>query len=123
MADLTVSATSLNYVSVPPGSGDAVSTSFGYGYGGDKGQIGIFFNLLASNVPLDLPGNTSKTVDLISVKQDEGLPAGNPPYPDTPGDGKDHYYPAEGHGFAKRENRIDSITRMVAWFDKYLKGN
>jgi dipeptidyl aminopeptidase/acylaminoacyl peptidase len=33
-----------------------------------------------------------------------------------------HYYPAEGHGFAKRENQIDSLRRMVAWFDKYLKG-
>ena len=34
-----------------------------------------------------------------------------------------HYYPAEGHGFAKRENQIDSITRTVAWFDQYLKGD
>ena len=34
-----------------------------------------------------------------------------------------HFYPGEGHGFAKRENLIDSIERMVAWFDKYLKGN
>jgi dipeptidyl aminopeptidase/acylaminoacyl peptidase len=34
-----------------------------------------------------------------------------------------HYYPGEGHGFAKRENLIDSTERMVAWFDKYLKGN
>jgi dipeptidyl aminopeptidase/acylaminoacyl peptidase len=34
-----------------------------------------------------------------------------------------HYYPAEGHGFAKRENQIDSIQRMVAFFDKYLKGS
>jgi len=32
-----------------------------------------------------------------------------------------HYYAGEGHGFAKRENQIDSIERMVAWFDKYLK--
>ena len=32
-----------------------------------------------------------------------------------------HYYPAEGHGFAKRENQIDSIERVVAWFDRYLK--
>jgi dipeptidyl aminopeptidase/acylaminoacyl peptidase len=31
------------------------------------------------------------------------------------------YYPNEGHGFAKRENQIDSIRRTVAWFDKYLK--
>ncbi len=33
-----------------------------------------------------------------------------------------HYYPAEGHGFAKRENQIDALRRTVAWFDKYLKG-
>jgi dipeptidyl aminopeptidase/acylaminoacyl peptidase len=33
-----------------------------------------------------------------------------------------HYYPGEGHGFTKRENLIDSTERMVAWFDKYLKG-
>ncbi len=33
-----------------------------------------------------------------------------------------HYYPEEGHGFAKRENQIDAIRRTVAWFDKYLKG-
>lgn len=32
-----------------------------------------------------------------------------------------HYYPAEGHGFAKRENQIDAIQRTVAWFDRYLK--
>jgi dipeptidyl aminopeptidase/acylaminoacyl peptidase len=32
-----------------------------------------------------------------------------------------HYYPNEGHGFAKRENQIDSIQRTVAWLDKYLK--
>jgi len=31
------------------------------------------------------------------------------------------YYPAEGHGFQKRENQLDSLTRTVAWFDKYLK--
>ena len=34
-----------------------------------------------------------------------------------------HYYPNEGHGFAKRENQIDAIQRTVAWFDKYLKGS
>ena len=34
-----------------------------------------------------------------------------------------HYYPDEGHGFAKRENRIDATRRTVAWFDKYLKGS
>jgi dipeptidyl aminopeptidase/acylaminoacyl peptidase len=33
-----------------------------------------------------------------------------------------HYYSNEGHGFNKRENRIDAIQRTVAWFDKYLKG-
>ncbi|MFI5183809.1 MAG: prolyl oligopeptidase family serine peptidase, partial [Vicinamibacteria bacterium] len=33
-----------------------------------------------------------------------------------------HYYPNEGHGFAKRENQIDSIQRTVEWFDRYLKG-
>jgi dipeptidyl aminopeptidase/acylaminoacyl peptidase len=32
-----------------------------------------------------------------------------------------HYYPNEGHGFAKRENQIDSIRRTVEWLDKYLK--
>lgn len=33
-----------------------------------------------------------------------------------------HFYAQEGHGFAKRENQIDAITRTVAWFDRYLKG-
>ena len=33
-----------------------------------------------------------------------------------------HYYANEGHGFAKRENRIDSARRTVEWFDKYLRG-
>ncbi len=32
-----------------------------------------------------------------------------------------HYYAAEGHGFRKRENRIDSLDRTVKWFNKYLK--
>ena len=32
-----------------------------------------------------------------------------------------HFYPQEGHGFAKRENQIDAITRTVAWFDRHLK--
>ncbi len=32
-----------------------------------------------------------------------------------------HYYPQEGHGFAKRENQIDAVKRMVDWFDKYVK--
>jgi dipeptidyl aminopeptidase/acylaminoacyl peptidase len=31
-----------------------------------------------------------------------------------------HYYPAEGHGFAKRENQIDAIKRTIDWFEKYL---
>ena len=31
-----------------------------------------------------------------------------------------HYYPAEGHGFAKRENQIDAIKRTLDWFEKYL---
>lgn len=32
-----------------------------------------------------------------------------------------HYYPQEGHGFAKRENQIDALRRILEWFDKYLK--
>jgi dipeptidyl aminopeptidase/acylaminoacyl peptidase len=32
-----------------------------------------------------------------------------------------HYYPDEGHGFAKRENQIDAMQRTVDWFDRYLK--
>jgi len=32
-----------------------------------------------------------------------------------------HYYPNEGHGFAKRENQIDALERTIAWFDQYLK--
>ncbi|MBS0393942.1 MAG: S9 family peptidase [Proteobacteria bacterium] len=32
-----------------------------------------------------------------------------------------HYYPEEGHGFAKRENQRDAIERTVAWFERYLK--
>ena len=31
-----------------------------------------------------------------------------------------HYYAAEGHGFAKRENQIDPIKRTLDWFEKYL---
>lgn len=31
------------------------------------------------------------------------------------------YYPAEGHGFRKKENQLDSLRRTVDWFDKYLK--
>lgn len=33
-----------------------------------------------------------------------------------------HFYPNEGHGFAKRENQIDAIQRTVDWFTHYLKG-
>ena len=33
-----------------------------------------------------------------------------------------HYYPNEGHGFAKRENQIYAIRRTIDWFDRYLKG-
>jgi len=32
-----------------------------------------------------------------------------------------HYYPQEGHGFAKRENQIDALQRTVDWFEKYMK--
>jgi dipeptidyl aminopeptidase/acylaminoacyl peptidase len=32
-----------------------------------------------------------------------------------------HYYPNEGHGFAKREDQIDAVKRTAEWFDKYLK--
>lgn len=32
-----------------------------------------------------------------------------------------HYYPQEGHGFFKREDQIDSLKRIVDWFDKYMK--
>jgi hypothetical protein len=32
------------------------------------------------------------------------------------------FYPAEGHGFLKIENRIDAMRRTIAWFDTYLKG-
>jgi dipeptidyl aminopeptidase/acylaminoacyl peptidase len=32
------------------------------------------------------------------------------------------FYPAEGHGFMKRENQADSLQRTVDWFDTYLKG-
>ncbi len=31
------------------------------------------------------------------------------------------FYPAEGHGFRKRENQLDSLKRTVDWFDRYLK--
>ena len=32
-----------------------------------------------------------------------------------------HYYANEGHGFVKRENQIDAITRSIDWMDHYLK--
>jgi len=32
------------------------------------------------------------------------------------------FYPAEGHGFQKREHQMDALARTVAWFDHYLKG-
>ena len=32
------------------------------------------------------------------------------------------FYPDEGHGFAKRENQIDSVRRVIEWFDRHLKG-
>jgi dipeptidyl aminopeptidase/acylaminoacyl peptidase len=34
-----------------------------------------------------------------------------------------HYYPNEGHGFAKREDQIDALKRTADWFDKYLKNS
>ncbi len=33
------------------------------------------------------------------------------------------FYPAEGHGFQKRENQIDSLRRTVEWFERHLKGS
>jgi dipeptidyl aminopeptidase/acylaminoacyl peptidase len=30
-------------------------------------------------------------------------------------------YPGEGHGFRKREHRIDCYQRILAWFDRYLR--
>ncbi|KPQ35348.1 MAG: dipeptidyl aminopeptidase/acylaminoacyl-peptidase family protein [Porphyrobacter sp. HL-46] len=32
------------------------------------------------------------------------------------------FYPAEGHGFQKRENQIDSLQRTINWFERHLKG-
>ena len=32
-----------------------------------------------------------------------------------------HYYPKEGHGFAKREDQIDALKRTTDWFDRYLR--
>lgn len=31
------------------------------------------------------------------------------------------FYPAEGHGFQKRENQMDALQRTIDWFDTYLK--
>jgi dipeptidyl aminopeptidase/acylaminoacyl peptidase len=31
-----------------------------------------------------------------------------------------HEYPDEGHGFARLENRIDSLRRTVDWLTQYL---
>ncbi|HWT43527.1 MAG TPA: S9 family peptidase [Sphingopyxis sp.] len=31
-----------------------------------------------------------------------------------------HFYPGEGHGFAKRENQIDVLERTIAWFERYM---
>jgi len=31
------------------------------------------------------------------------------------------FYPAEGHGFQKRETQLDALRRTIGWFDKYLK--
>jgi dipeptidyl aminopeptidase/acylaminoacyl peptidase len=31
------------------------------------------------------------------------------------------FYADEGHGFAKRENQIDSLKRVIEWFDRHLK--
>jgi dipeptidyl aminopeptidase/acylaminoacyl peptidase len=33
-----------------------------------------------------------------------------------------HYYPQEGHGWRKREDQIDALRRVVAWFDRHLMG-
>ncbi len=31
------------------------------------------------------------------------------------------FYAAEGHGFQKRENQLDALTRMLDWFERHLK--
>jgi len=33
------------------------------------------------------------------------------------------FYPREGHGFARREDQLDALRRLVAWFNRYLKGS
>ena len=30
-------------------------------------------------------------------------------------------YPGEGHGFRKREHRLDCYRRILAWFQRYLR--
>jgi dipeptidyl aminopeptidase/acylaminoacyl peptidase len=32
------------------------------------------------------------------------------------------FYPQEGHGYSKREDQVDSLRRVIDWFDRYLKG-
>jgi dipeptidyl aminopeptidase/acylaminoacyl peptidase len=32
------------------------------------------------------------------------------------------FFPEEGHGFVKRENQREELTRSVAWLQKYLQG-
>ena len=32
------------------------------------------------------------------------------------------YYPNEGHGLFKRENKIDGALRTIGWFDRHLRG-
>ena len=32
------------------------------------------------------------------------------------------YYPGEGHGFVRREDQRDELTRSIAWLQKYLQG-
>ncbi|WP_017669124.1 S9 family peptidase [Sandarakinorhabdus sp. AAP62] len=31
------------------------------------------------------------------------------------------FYPAEGHGFRKRENQLDALQRTLDWFERHLK--
>ncbi|MBV9774009.1 MAG: S9 family peptidase [Gemmatimonadetes bacterium] len=31
-------------------------------------------------------------------------------------------YPGEGHGIAGPQHRVDYLTRMIGWFDRYVKG-
>lgn len=32
-----------------------------------------------------------------------------------------HVYPDEGHGFRRRENRVDALRRTIDWFDRHLQ--